>query len=731
MHLFEFDLNKYINLKSYNFSSCVLLEKRIILAFLKHLMQKILSLIFFFHLASSTYAQAPATKKVPSQITKHNITFDDDYAWLENINSNEVKNWINEQNNYTENHLKVVTKATDFLFKIKDYDYLSTNGLPSKVGKYFYSNYRLDKKKPSVLHYRENLNDKPKQLVDPYAIYKDENVMLLSYHPSKNSKYLAYKISPTGSDRHEIRFVDIVNLKNLDDVLKDIKFSNVSWNGDEGVFYKKNSNQEFFAKDSTFQLFYHKIGEIQEKDLLIFDTTKEECNFSFFVRENKLFLIETNKEETQKRYHYINLLDETFKLNEFVVPEGDNFTFLYSKGDLLYFTNKKYDWGDVRSFNINNPNEERSIIPQIYSHLLVDTDFTKEYIICKYRNLGKNYINIHNYDGSFVRRFEAPSGMNFIVRFLDSKTNELYVTFYSYTISYLNYKLNISTGDSNIYFNDFIKPKPTLFPFDHFENKTITYKSRDGKDVPITIVHKKGIVLDGNNPTLLKAYGGFGSVSSSSYNVGLLHFLEKGGVYAFAEIRGGGEKGLKWHRDGKGLKKINSFNDFIDAAEFLISEKYTSPSKLAITGGSNGGLVVGVAMTQRPDLFKVAVPVVGVFDMVKFEQYTIGKFHLDEYGNPENEEEFKALLAYSPYHNIKEDINYPTTLIITSENDDRVPPFQSFKFAAKLQNRSAQKNPIYLQVNNKAGHYGKVSNYENHIRKLDEFYSFIWEHLNE
>lgn len=694
-------------------------------------MQKIVLLIVFFYLVLSANAQGPVAKKIPSQITKHNITFDDDYVWLENINSNEVRNWITEQNNFTETHLKEAVKATNFLFKIKDYDYLSTNGLPSKRGKYFYSNYLLDKEKPPVLHYREKLNDMPKQLVDPYTIYKNENVLMNGYYPSKNSKYLAYKISPNGSDRHEIRFVDIVKQENLKDLLTDVKFSNVSWNGDEGVFYKKNSNQEFFAKDSTFQLFYHEIGKLQEKDILVFDTTKDESNFDFFVRENKLFIFETNKEETKISYHYMDLSEETFKLKEFVVPNSTNFDFLYSKGDIVYFTDSKYDWGDVRSFNINNPDEVTSVVPQIYSHLLVDADFTEKYIICKYRNLGRNYINIHNYDGTFVRKFEAPMGMNFSIRFLDSKTNELYVTFYSYTISYLNYRLNITNGDTNVYYNDFIEPKPTLFPFDHFETKAITYKSRDGKDVPMTIIHKKGISLDGNNPTLLEAYGGFGVISGPSYDVGLLHFLEKGGVYAFAEIRGGGEKGTKWHKDGRGLKKMNSFNDFIDAAEFLISEKYTSSQKLAISGASNGGLVVGVAMTQRPDLFKVAVPKVGVFDMIKFEQYTIGKFHLDEYGSAENEEEFKSLYSYSPYHNIKEDINYPITLIITSENDDRVPPVHSYKFAAKLQNRNAQKNPIYLQVNSNAGHYGKVSNYKNQVYKDAEFYSFIWEHLNE
>ena len=695
-------------------------------------MQKIYVAITCFFILQTIVSQVnPSTKKVPYTFTKQNITIQDDYAWLENTNSEEVANFVTKQNEFSEDHLKKVTKATNFLFKIKDYDYLSTNSLPVKNRKYYYSMYRLDKKKPSVLHYRKNLTDLPLQLVDPYQIYKDENVLLNGYYPSKNSKYLAYKISPNGSDRHEIRFVDIPNQKYLDDVLKDIKFSNVSWNEDKGVFYKKNSNQNFFAKDSTYQLYYHNLRDDQEKDQLIFDTTKEESNFNFFVNGDKLFIKETNKEESASNYHFIDLKADTFKLEKFIDNDTSDFSFLYYKDEKVYFSSQKYDWGEVRSFNINNISEETSVVPQLYSNLLVNTYFTEDYIVCKYRNLGKNFIHIYKYDGSFVRKFEAPMAMDFSIRFLDAKTNELYVTFYSYTISYLNYKLNIINGETNVYYDSFIRPKPTLFPFDHFETKTITYKSRDGKEVPITIVHKKGIKLDGNNPTLLKAYGGFGVVSGVNYNVGLLHFIEKGGVYAFAEIRGGGEKGAKWHKDGKGLNKMNSFNDFIDGAEFLIKEKYTNSNKLAITGGSNGGLVVGVAMTQRPDLFKVVVPNVGVFDMVKFNDYTIAKYHIDEFGNPNIKSELEYLLSYSPYHNIKEDVNYPICLIITSENDDRVPPIHSYKFAVKLQNRAAQKNPIYLQVNDKAGHYGKVSNYENSVKKMDEFYSFIWEHLNE
>ena len=670
------------------------------------------------------------TKKVSTTLSKHGITIQDDYTWLENTSNKEVIDWITLQNNISEQKLTEVVKNHNFSFKIKDYDYLSTYSMPSKNGKYFYNTYRIDKNKPGVLYYRESLNDLGKPLVDPYDVYKDANVVLLGYYPSKNSKYLAFRISPNGSDRHEIKFRDFVNKKYLNDVLTDIKFSSVAWNGDKGVFYKKNSNKEFFARDSTYQLFYHKIGDIQSKDQLVFDTSNTKSNFSFFTKKNKLYISEVSEDETTKNYYYTELDNEQFDFKNFVKEDKTNFEYLNIVADKFYFSDEKYPWGNVSYFDINNRSESTILIPQVYSHLLIGATFLDNYIICKYNNMGKYYMSIYDYTGKFIRKFEAPHSMDFQIRFFDEKTNELFVTFYSYTIPSLNYKLNITTGANDIYFNEFIQPKPTLFPFNYFETKIITYKSRDNKDIPIVIIHKKGIELNGNNPTLLKAYGGFGSISSPTYDTGLLHFLEKGGVYAYAQIRGGGEKGKNWHKEGKGLKKINSINDFVDAAEFLIAEKYTNPNKLAITGGSNGGLVVGAAMTQRPDLFKVVVANVGVFDMINAQKYTVGKYHLDEYGNADIKEEFNSLLKFSPLHNIKEDVNYPTCLIITSENDDRVPPFHSYKFVAKLQSRSAQKNPIYLKVNKNAGHYGNISNYENRVKKESEFYSFIWEHLN-
>ena len=389
------------------------------------------------------------------------------------------------------------------------------------------------------------------------------------------------------------------------------------------------------------------------------------------------------------------------------------------------------NWGDIRSFNIEDRKDEKIVIPQIYTHLLDQTFFSDDYLICKYKTLGKYYIIFYDYDGKLIKKIEVPNGMDIEFLNFDKETKDFYFGVHSYTIPFRNFKVNIETGKEQPFYSLTNPPKSSLFPLDYFETKTLTFKSRDNVDVPITIIHKKNLILNSNNPTLLEAYGGFGVVSSPNYDTGLLYFLEKGGVYAYPEIRGGGEKGNKWHEDGMGLKKMNCFNDFIDAAEYLIKQNYTSPNKLAITGGSQGGLLVGVALTTRPDLFKIAVPKVGAFDMINFDQYTVGKYHYKEYGNVLNEAEFKNLLSYSPYHNVKKDVNYPITLIITSENDDRVPPLHSYKFAAALQNRPAQKNPIYLKTIKKAGHYGDYSTYEKQLNQKAEFYSFVMYHLNQ
>ncbi len=669
----------------------------------------------------------PTTQSISTSTTKHNITINDDYSWLEKHNSSEVSSWVGAQNEYTNLHFETIKKKYSLEFKIKEYDALSTNGLPSKRGKYYYSMYRRDKDKPGILFYRKDLRDLSVEVFNPYKIYKSPTTSIAGYYPSKNTQFMAVLLTIDGSDRKEMRFTNMNSLTTNDEVLKDIKFSGVVWKGDKGVYYKRNSNKNVIAKDSTYQIYYHPLGKSQDEDELVYDATKSDGRVSFFKAENRLMITEFNSKGVS--YKTIDLDSDSHEIKDLIVNDTTDFVFRFFKNNTLYYSSKDYDWGEVRCKSMSNPNEEKVLIPQIYNHLLLNTHFNDKYIVCEYRTMGKNYISIYDYSGKFIRKFDAPHGCDFAIKFYDDETEDLFVSFYSYTISFQNFKLNIRTGDINLYYNDYILPKPTIFPLDYFETKVITFKSRDNKDVPITIVHKKGMKLDGNNPTLLSTYGGYGIVSNRSFDSALLCFLEKGGIYARAEVRGSGEKGLKWHRDGKGLKKMNTFNDFIDAAEFLIREKYTSPSKLAITGGSNGGLVVGVAMTQRPDLFKVAIPEVGVFDMTKFSDFTAGTYWKDEYGDTANKESFDYIYSYSPYHNIKKEVNYPITLITTGENDDRVLPFHSYKFAAKLQNNPSQQNPIYLKTEYDAGHNGRTSTYQDRVKEEAEFYAFLMYHL--
>jgi len=528
-----------------------------------------------------------------------------------------------------------------------------------------------------------------------------------------------------------VRFYDLNLKKEIKDSLINIKFSKISWNKELGVFYKQNINQSKFTKDSTFKLYYHRLNTPQKDDELIYDGNKNNSKFTYFTTKNYLFLLESNSDKTSTTFYYADLNKGTFELKKFYENNDDSFELINYFNGRIYYSTNKFNWGEIRSFAINNKEDDKQLIPQYYNHLLTKTHFTEEYLICKYRTNEKTYLSVYDYDGKFIRKIESPYASNINLIDFDEKSNDIYFVINSYTIPAKTFKVNINnSNEPEPVYTIFNKPKPTTFPLDHFITKCITYKNRENIDIPITIIYKKGIELNGNHPCLLEAYGGFGSISSPKYDNGLLHFIDKGGVYAFAEIRGGGEKGKEWHKKGSGINKINCLNDFIDASEYLIKEKYTNPQKLAISGASHGGLVVGYAITERPDLYKLAMPKVGVYDMVnKFDQ-TVGVYQYEEYGNPTIEQEFNAILKYSPLHKIKQDINYPKTVIFTADNDDRVPPFQSYKFTAALQNRAAQKNTILLYVSKDLGHYGG-NTYEKRLDEKAIFYDILIKTLME
>jgi prolyl oligopeptidase len=692
----------------------------------------LLSLLLYVAASAQKY---PATSKTPQTISKHGITYQDDYIWLEDMRSTEVIKWVNAQNKITQAESNLAMEKFYSLPSISKYYNQTSYRIPNKERLYYYSLLRRSEHElqTPMLFYKKKLDDAFIELVNPNFFYSGKTVNIIDYTPSVQSKILAYKLMIDGSDRHEVRFVTIANGKKYNDVLSGVKFGNIAWKGDEGVFYNRTSNHSQFSVDSTYRIYYHKIGTDVKEDKLFFDATDKQGQMHYFTTQDgkKLFLTVANKEESHLDYYYADLTVEEPALKKFLDNVPSSFSIEGYNNGKIYFSSKESNWGDIRYLDPENPNERKILIPQYQNQLLVQAYFFEDRIVCKYKNQDGNYLMLFDYTGKFLKKILTQKCMDVNLSGNDYFDKDVFFYVSSYTIPPILFTLNLNTGEYGRYVSKTYDKTTAPFPIDYFTSVSTTYTSRDGVQVPITIVYKKGMELNGNNPALLEAYGGFGVVSSPNYDVGLLYFLEKGGVYAYAEVRGGGDKGLDWHRQGRGIKKINTLNDFIDAADYLIKQKYTSPEKLGITGASQGGLLVGAALVQHPEMFKVAIPKVGVFDMAKFHQYTIGRFHYDEYGDPENPKDFTAMLEYSPYHNIKDDVNYPVTLIITSDNDDRVPPVHSYKFAAKLQQRPAQSNPVYLKTLMQSGHYGVMTSHEDRLADKAEFYSFLLYHLTK
>ncbi|MFP9115012.1 prolyl oligopeptidase family serine peptidase [Flavobacterium sp. RHBU_3] len=674
----------------------------------------------------------PVTKKTTKTTTKFGTTLTDDYTWLNDMHGTEVAAWVNEQNKFTQNHLSAVNKEVYPLPTLQKYEAQTNFRIPTKKRDGYYANI-IDPEEHGAtpyLGYKKKLDGLYVKLVDPNYIYSGKTVNVIDFEPSVHSKMLAYKLMVNGSDNHEIRFVSLSGKKS-NEIIPNAKFGGIAWKGDEGIFYSRNANRSQFAADSTFQVMYHKLGTDVLKDEEVFNAASFAGQVYYFTSHDgtRLFLETAARDEQTVDFYYADLTKDKLELKPFlknVPPDFDVSGYVRGR---IYYSSKESNWGDVRSFDPDKPEEKTVIIPQYQNSLLVGATFFENRILCRYKNSDGTYFMLFDYSGKFINRIQVQKGMDVVLTDSDYYDKDVFFYVTSYTIPPILFTLNLNSGNHDRYVSSTFEKTTAPYPVDYFETKTSFYTARDGVKVPITLVYKKGLELDGNNPTLLKAYGGFGVVNTPHYDNGLIYFLNNGGVYAYAEVRGGGERGEQWHNDGRRLKKINTLNDFIDAARFLIDQGYTNSSKLAITGASQGGLLVGAALVQHPELFKVAVPKVGVYDMANFHSYTIGRFHFDEYGNPDNEAEFKAMMQYSPYNNIKEGVNYPVTLILTSDNDDRVPPVHSYKFAAKLQNHKGQTNPVYLKTLLNSGHYGITTGLPDRMEEQSDFYAFILYHL--
>ncbi|VXD22158.1 Prolyl endopeptidase [Planktothrix serta PCC 8927] len=668
----------------------------------------------------------PQTQKCDQVDNYHGVTIADPYRWLEDLDSEETKAWVEAQNAVTFAYLnQIPAKETlkNRLTQLWDYE---KYGIPFKQGtRYFYfKNNGLQNQ--SVLYVLESLDAEPKILLDPNTLSADGTIALSGIAISEDGNFMAYGLSTSGSDWQEWKVKDINTQEDLSDHLKWVKFSGASWTHDHQGFYYSRYDQPQEGKPleetNYFQkLYYHRLGTPQSEDSLIYERPDhKEWGFNGFVTEDGKYLIISvwMGTESKNLVFYQDLTQSNSPVIELISEFKASYSFIDYEGENFWFTTD-LDAPRSRVIAINiNTQTHTEIIPQA-PETLEGVNILNNQLIADYLKDAHSQIKIFNLDGSFVREIELPglgSAGGFGGKRYDTET---FYSYTSFTTPNTIYRYNLVTGESTIYRQANVDFNP-----DDYETRQVFYPSKDGTLIPMFITAKKGVELNGNNPTILYGYGGFNISLTPSFSVSRLVWLEMGGIYAIANLRGGGEYGEDWHQAGMKLKKQNVFDDFIGAAEWLIEKRYTSAEKLAIIGGSNGGLLVGACMIQRPDLFAAALPAVGVLDMLRFHKFTIGWAWCSDYGSPENPEEFQALYAYSPLHNLKPGIAYPATLITTADHDDRVVPAHSFKFAATLQENHIGENPVLIRIETKAGH-GAGKPTDKMIEEIADEFAFL------
>ncbi len=666
----------------------------------------LLLILSCFSLASAQNLQYPSTKKIDHIDNYHGTQIADPYRWLEDNNSEETGQWVEAENKLTESYLSSIPfreKLKNRLTELWNYERYSA---PSKIGDnyIFYKNDGLQEQ--SVVYIQKGLDGTPDVFINPNTFSTDGSISLAGLSFSKDYKYATYLISKGGSDWREIYVMDAETKKLTEDKILWAKFTGASWYKD-GFYYSRydepKAGEELKGKNEFQKLYYHKLGTQQSEDkLIIEDKANPKRGFGAGVTDDERFLI-INVWEGSSSNNGLMYKDLTKESN--VKWLFDKFDAEYSLIDnvgnmFLMMTNLDAPKNKIILIDPENPSKEnwQVIIPES-QHVIQGASYMNGKLIVTYLQDVANHVYAYDLNGKLLYEVEL-SGLGTVGGFGGKKEdNETFFTFTSFTYPPTIYKYNVEENKSELFRKADVK-----FNMDGYETKQIFYNSKDGTKIPLFIVHKKGLKLDGSNPTLLYAYGGFNIAMQPSFSVTRIPLIENGAVYALACLRGGSEYGEEWHKAGMLDKKQNVFNDFISAAEWLIENKYTSPAQLAIQGGSNGGLLIGAVINQRPELFKVAFPMVGVMDMLRFHTFTIGWAWVPEYGSSDNPDQFKYLYSYSPLHNLKKGIDYPATMVTTADHDDRVFPAHSFKYAATLQEMNSGKNPTLIRIETKVGH---------------------------
>ncbi len=675
--------------------------------------------------ASIEHLPYPQTKKVDTTDDYFGTKIADPYRWLEDDNSDETKKWVDEENKVTFDYLGKIPfrqQMKDRLTQVWNFEKMSA---PFKRGNYyfFYKNDGLQNQ--SVLYVQDGLNGTAKVLIDPNTLSADGTISLSGVSVREDGKYIAYNLSQSGSDWNDVVIMEIASEKVSPDTLHWVKFSTASWKGDGFYYstYPAPTSHAYSGKNENNKVFFHKLGTKQSADKIIYeDKNYPAIGWSIDVTDDGKFMGLWGSKGTSgncfavKKSNTSNWtwVDTSFT-NEYKLIDNVG-------NELLVHTNAQSPNWKLVMMNPSKPQPEnwRTILPET-KDLLQEANLFYGKILAGYlHDVTDKYI-IYDLDGKMEKEISLP-GIGIASGSSTKKDNIAFYSFTNYITPSTIYKYDITTNISEVFF----KPKVD-FNSDDYESKQIFYKSKDGTKIPMMITHKKGIPMDGNNPCFLYGYGGFNISITPSFATNSVAFLENGGVYAVPNIRGGNEYGEEWHKGGIICNKQNGFDDFIAGAEYLIKEKYTSSQKLAIHGRSNGGLLVGAVMTQRPDLMKVALPGVGVLDMLRYHKFTIGYYWATDYGRCDNKEQFDCLVKYSPLHNVKE-VEYPATMITTADHDDRVVPAHSFKFGAELQAKQKGTNPILLRIDKKAGHgAGKPTSKQ--IEEWADVWSFVFYNL--
>lgn len=671
----------------------------------------------------------PETRKDTTVVDDyHGTQVADPYRWLEDDRSTETAAWVAAQNAVTQDYLAQIPYREQIKQRLTElYDY-PKEGTPFRVGEYYFF-YRNDGlQNQSVLYYQKGLDGTPEVFLDPNTLSKDGTVALNTVTFSKDDRYAAYSVSRSGSDWVDIYVMEVATRKQLADKIEWVKFSGASW-GDGGFYYSRydapaEGASAYSAKNEFQKVYFHKLGTSQAEDRLIYeDKTHPLRYFSGFVSDDFRWLFIVGSEGTSgNEILYKNLTVPNASFKTLFKGFANDYSIVDCIGNTAYvLTNDAAPNFRLVSVDLNAAVPVATDVIPESENLLEWATTAGGAIFAGYLKDASSRVYQYGFDGALVREIALP-GIGTAGGFSgEAEDTEVFYGFSSFNVPPTSYRYTIADGTSTLYHETKVN-----FDVSAFTVEQVFYPSKDGTRVPMFLVYKKGLKRDGSNPVYLYAYGGFNISRTPGFSASNILLLEQGGIYALANIRGGGEYGEAWHRAGMLEKKQNVFDDFIAAAEYLIAEKYTSPQKLAIAGGSNGGLLIGACLTQRPDLYCATFPMVGVLDMLRYHRFTIGWGWVVEYGSADNAADFPYLYKYSPLHNIKRGTCYPPTMIMTADHDDRVVPAHSFKFGATLQAAQGCENPILLRVESDAGH-GAGKPISKSIQEQADIWSFfLW-----